>query len=250
MHLAGAEAVAVLAVLILIVAGLYSTVGHAGGSGYLGAMALLGFAPAVMRPTALLLNLLVASIGSYKWYKAGHFRWSLFWPFALASIPAAYIGGALKLSTTTYRIAVGVVLVYSAVQLFFTARAIAETHRSRPSIPVSLAIGAILGLISGLVGVGGGIFLSPVLLFFGWANPRETAATSSMFILVNSASGLLGGIAGIPNVPLAGFAAWAVAAGIGGWIGSSYGSRVFPTTTLRRFLAVVLVIAGVKLIWG
>lgn len=238
----------VLALLILVVAGLYSTVGHAGGSGYLGAMALLNFAPAVMRPTALLLNLLVAGIGSWKWYKAGHFRWSLFWPFALASVPAAYIGGATLLPARSYKVAVGVVLVYSAVMLFFTARAIAETALRRPTLPASLAIGAILGLLSGMVGVGGGIFLSPVLLFFGWANPRETAATSSVFILVNSASGLLGGIAGIPNVPAGGFVVWALAAGIGGWIGSSYGSRVFPTTTLRRFLAVVLVIAGVKLI--
>lgn len=249
MHLAAAGNVALLALLIFVVAALYSTVGHAGGSGYLGAMALLGFAPAVMRPTALLLNLLVASIGSWKWYKAGHFRWSLFWPFALASVPAAFVGGMIALPSRSYKIAVGVVLVYSAIMLFFTARAIAETALRRPTLPASLVIGALLGLLSGMVGVGGGIFLSPILLFFGWANPRETAATSSMFILVNSASGLLGGIHGVANVPLGGFAIWALAAGIGGWIGSSYGSRVFPTTTLRRFLAVVLVIAGVKLIF-
>lgn len=250
MHLPPAAASAVLALLIFLVAVLYSTVGHGGGSGYLGAMALLGVAPAVMRPTALLLNLLVASIGSFKFYKAGHFRWPLFWPFALASIPAAYLGGALSLPTHTYKVVVGVVLVYSAIMLFFTTRAIAEAALRRPGVPASLAIGAVLGLMSGLVGVGGGIFLSPILLFFGWASARETAAVSAVFILVNSASGLLGGIGGVTNVPLGGFLAWALAAGLGGWIGASYGSRVFPTTTLRRFLAIVLIIAGVKLIFG
>ncbi len=238
----------VLALLILIVAALYSTVGHGGGSGYLGAMALLGYSPAVMRPAALLLNLLVAGIGSWKWYRAGHFRWSLFWPFALASIPAAFVGGMIALPSRAYKVAVGIVLVYSAIMLFFTARAIAETALRRPTLAASLVIGALLGLLSGMVGVGGGIFLSPILLFFGWANARETAATSVVFILVNSASGLLGGIRGVANVPMGAFVIWALAAGIGGYIGSSYGSRVFPTTTLRRFLAAVLVIAGVKLI--
>ena len=179
------------AALIFIAALLYSAVGHAGASGYLAVMAFLGTPPAAMRPTALLLNLLVATIGTVQFARAGFFRWSLFWPFALGSIPAAYLGGRLSLPGTAYRVVVGVVLVLSAARFVITLRAPDRVKRQVP-VPAALVIGAVLGLLAGLTGVGGGIFLSPVLLLAGWADLRTTAATSVTFILANSAAGLVG----------------------------------------------------------
>jgi uncharacterized membrane protein YfcA len=236
-----------LAVLILGVALLYSSVGHAGASGYLAVMALLGVAPAVMKPTALVLNILVALIAFTTFYRAGHFSFHLFWPFALTSVPCAFLGGALTLPNQWYKAGVGILLLYSAVQMFFTQRSVADRASARPPLGIALAIGSVVGLVSGLIGVGGGIFLSPILLLTGWAGIREAAAVSALFILVNSIAGLLGhvtSVAGLPAVlPL-----FALAAFIGGSIGSRYGSRRLPPTALRQALALVLIIAGVKLI--
>jgi hypothetical protein len=233
------------AALIFVAALLYSAVGHAGASGYLAVMVFLGTPPAAMRPTALLLNLLVATIGTVQFARAGFFRWSLFWPFAVASIPAAYLGGRLSLPGTTYRVVVGAVLVLSAARFIITLRAPDRAKRHVP-VPAALLIGAVLGLLAGLTGVGGGIFLSPVLLFAGWADLRTTAATSVTFILANSAAGLLGQrtqLAAIEAVA----PAWAAAAVLGGMAGSSLGSRRLPNAGLRAVLAVVLLAAGCKL---
>ena len=219
--------------------------GHAGASGYLAAMALFGVAPEVMKPTALTLNLLVASIASFKFYRAGHFSWPTFWPFVVASVPMAFVGGGIALPVTVYRPLLGVVLLYSAARFTFGFRG---TDEVRP-IPLwaALSIGAVIGLLSGLTGVGGGIFLSPVLLLLRWAPIRTTAAVSATFILANSAAGLAGHLSSVghlhPMVPV-----WAAIAGVGGWIGSEMGSRRLPPPILRRLLALVLVIAGVKLI--
>lgn len=234
------------AALIFVAALLYSAVGHAGASGYLAVMAFLGTPPAAMRPTALLLNLLVATIGTVQFARAGFFRWSLFWPFAVVSIPAAYLGGRLSLPGTTYRVIVGVVLVLSAARFVITLRAPDRVKRRVP-VPAALVIGAALGLLAGLTGVGGGIFLSPVLLLAGWADLRTTAATSVTFILANSAAGLLGQhtqLAAIKAVA----PAWAAAAIIGGLTGSWLGSRRLPNSGLRAVLAAVLLAAGCKLI--
>lgn len=240
------QLVATLAILIFSVAVLYSAVGHAGASGYLAAMGLLGVAPAVMKPTALVLNILVAVITSTKFYRAGHFSYRLFWPFALTSIPFAFLGGALTLPTHWYKFAVGGLLLYSAVQMFFTRRAIAERASAQPPLLIALAIGSVIGLASGLIGVGGGIFLSPVLILAGWAGVREAAAVSAVFILANSIAGLLGHVTAVAGLPSA-LPVFAVAAVVGGWIGASYGSRRLPPTALRQVLALVLVIAGLKL---
>jgi uncharacterized membrane protein YfcA len=234
------------AALIFIAALLYSAVGHAGASGYLAVMAFLGTPPAAMRPTALLLNLLVATIGTVQFARAGFFRWSLFWPFAVGSIPAAYLGGRLSLPGTAYRVVVGVVLVLSAARFVITLRAPDRVKRHVP-VAAALAIGAALGLLAGLTGVGGGIFLSPVLLLAGWADLRTTAATSVTFILANSAAGLLGQhtqLAAIEAVA----PAWAAAAILGGLVGSWLGSRRLPNSGLRAALAAVLLAAGCKLI--
>jgi hypothetical protein len=236
-----------LAVLILIAAALYASVGHAGASGYLAAMALVGVSPAVMKPTALSLNILVAVIATVKYYRVGAFSWRLFWPFALASIPFAYLGGALTLPGHVYKPVVGVVLIYAAWQSFRTAHRPAQTLAVRPPLLLLLLVGAALGFMSGLTGVGGGIFLSPLLLLLRWAEVRVISGIAAAFILVNSIAGLLGVFATSPALPSA-LPYWGVAAVIGGFIGAEYGSRRLPNPTIQKLLAIVLLIAGVKMI--
>jgi uncharacterized membrane protein YfcA len=236
-----------LAALILIAALLYSSVGHAGASGYLAVMALWGIAPETMKPTALTLNILVASIAAVKFYRAGHFSWRLFWPFALTSVPFSFLGGSLSLPSNLYRPVVGVVLLYSAIRLLKLGKDVDREVRPFP-IWVGLVSGAVIGLLSGLTGVGGGIFLSPLLLFMGWAETRSTAGVSALFILVNSIAGLAGHLSSVSHLP-ANLPLLAVAAALGGWVGCShYGSRRIPSHRLRWLLAVVLVVAGLKLI--
>lgn len=237
------------AAALFAVAVLYSAVGHAGASGYLAVLAFAGLPPEAMKPTALVLNLVVATVGTIQFARAGHFAWRTFWPFALGSIPAAYLGGMLKLPVTSYRAVVGVVLLLSAIRLLWTARSPNDARADLGSPPLwgALPIGAGLGFLSGLTGVGGGIFLSPALLLLGWAGAKRTAAVSVAFILVNSAAGLLGHLASVERIP-AEVTLWAPIVLVGGLLGSSLGSRVLPGPTIRRGLAVVLVLAGVKLL--
>lgn len=232
--------------LILLAAILYSAVGHGGASGYLAVMALLGTAPTEMRPAALVLNVFVASIATLQFARAGHFRWALFLPFAVTSIPAAYLGGRIELPGTTYRVLVGVVLVLSAGRFLLSLRAEDAALRS-PPLPMALATGAALGFLAGLTGVGGGIFLSPLLILAGWATIRATAATSAAFILVNSVAGLAGQASQLSHLPVP-IGWWIVAAVAGGMIGAHLGSGVLSGPALRRSLALVLVLAGTKLI--
>jgi hypothetical protein len=231
---------------MLVVAFLYSSVGHAGASGYIAVMSLFSLAPGVIKPTALLLNLLVASIGTVQFWRAGHFSWRLFWPFAVLSIPLAYVGGRLNLPAHVFNLIVGIVLWLSAVR--FLLNPSSDEVLREPARPAALGIGAGLGLLAGLTGVGGGIFLTPLLLIMRWARTKTAAAVSALFILVNSASGLLGNFATTRRVPsVAGLLAVAVI--IGGSAGSYFGSRRFPHTVIKRLLAVVLLIAGAKLIF-
>jgi uncharacterized protein len=243
------EQVALLAVLIFAAALLYSSVGHAGASGYLAAMALVGVAPDVMKPTALALNILVATIATTRYYRAGYFSWSALWPFAIGSIPMSFVGGATTLPGYVYKPAVGLVLFYAAYRLFRStlggAREAPDKGISVPTLPAVVWGGAI-GLLAGLTGTGGGIFLSPLLLFTGWAGTRPTSGTSAAFILANSIAGLAGSYSSVQYLPGA-IPVWAVAAGIGGLIGSEIGSRHLQSNGIRRALAVVLVIAGLKL---
>lgn len=236
----------VSAAAMFVAALLYSSVGHAGASGYLAVMVLLGTAPAQMRPAALIMNLAVASIGAFQFVRAGHFRWRLFWPFALASIPMAYLGGRISLPVDTYRSVVGVVLLASAARFAFTLRA-ADAPGRIPRLPVAMAAGAVLGLLAGLTGVGGGIFLSPLLLLMGWADLRTTAATSVVFILVNSAAGLAGQMPLRDPLP-AELVWWIPAVMAGGTIGSWGGARRLSSPALRMTLAAVLLVAGFKLL--
>lgn len=249
-----ATEIVTLSLLILLAATLYSSVGHGGASGYLAAMALFGLAPAQMKPTALCLNILVASIATFRFYRAGCFSWTLFWPFAVASVPLAFIGGALTLPTTIYKQLVGLTLLYAAFRLFLFTRAkandAAATTAETRTVPLSVAIllGALVGFLSGLTGVGGGIFLSPLLLLMGWADTRRTAGVSAAFILVNSIAGLLGNFTNLQMLPPA-LPYFALAAVVGGLAGSEFGSRRLANVTIRRLLAVVLVVAGIKMIF-
>ena len=227
----------------------YASVGHGGASAYLAAMALAGVAPGEMRPIALLLNVLVSSLATWKFYRAGHFRWSLFWPFAVVSIPLAYVGGAITLPGQAYKVLVGTVLLYAAWQLWLSGRAGAEMRELRePPLGWAMLIGAAMGLLAGLTGVGGGIFLSPLLLMLGWAGTKQTSAVAAPFILVNSIAGLAA-IAISNSAPLP-FYIWILAPAVivGGWLGAEYGSRRFANPIVRRVLAVVLALAGAKMI--
>ena len=235
-----------LAILVFVAALLYSSVGHGGASGYLAAMGLLGVSVAIMKPTALALNVLVSSIATIQFLRAGCFSWRVFWPFALTSVPLAFVGGALTLPSNVYKQLVGLVLLYAAWRLAIGASRAAGTPHPPPR-PAALALGGAIGLLSGLVGVGGGIFLSPLLLFMGWAETRVTAGISALFILVNSLAGIGGQLASLKLLPSA-TPVLAIAAFAGGIIGSSYGASRLATPTLRRLLAVVLVVAGAKML--
>jgi uncharacterized membrane protein YfcA len=235
-----------LAFAFLIAATLYASVGHAGASGYLAAMAFVGVSTPMMRPTALVLNLLVASIAAIRFARAGFFSWSLLWPFALGSIPLAYIGGGITLPGHWYRTLVGLVLWFAAVRLWLNL-SLSSPHR--PSRLVAILCGAVIGLLAGLTGTGGGIFLSPLLLFMGWAETRETGGVSATFILVNSLAGLAGNPASLQHLPLQ-LPIWAGAAVAGGLIGAELGSRRIGTPMFRRLLGVVLLVAGAKLIFS
>jgi uncharacterized protein len=238
-----------LAAGMLVASFVYASVGHGGASAYIAAMALAGLAPAEMRPIALTLNVLVSSLATWKFWRAGHFRWRLFWPFAAVSIPFAYLGGAITLPGHLYKTVVGLVLVYAGWQLWQSFRAGDEMRTPRaPAIPLAMAIGAVMGLLAGLTGVGGGIFLSPLVLLLGWAGTKQTSAVAAPFILVNSIAGLAAGlVAGTVALPQA---TWLLAAVVvvGGWLGAEYGSRRFTNPLVRRVLAVVLAVAGAKMV--
>lgn len=236
-----------LAALILIAAILYAAVGHAGASGYLAAMALFGVAPAVMRPTALTLNILVALIATWKFYRIGAFSWRIFVPLAAGSVPFAWLGGTLTPPAGIYKALVGAVLICAALMsLKRASQPPADTLRA-PPLALVLAAGAGLGLLSGLTGVGGGIFLSPLLLLMGWAEVRQVSGIAAAFILLNSIAGLAGVVRVAPALPEA-LPLWAMAAVCGGLVGAELGSRRIGNTAIQRLLAVVLVIAGVKMI--
>jgi uncharacterized membrane protein YfcA len=235
-----------LSLVIGVIAFLYSSVGHAGASGYIAVMALWGLQVGEIRPTALILNIMVASITAFHFWQAGHFSWKLFWPFALLSIPAAYLGGYLQLPASILKTIIGLVLLFSAVRLFF--RKEDPPQITPPSLPTSIGVGAGIGFLSGLTGTGGGIFLTPTLLFFKWAKIRQAAAVSALFILVNSISGLVGYFTSTHYLPALGIIV-GPAAVIGGVLGSRLGSRRFPVRTISLLLATVLTIAGLKLIF-
>jgi uncharacterized membrane protein YfcA len=243
----GTIEILLLCILIFVAAILYSAVGHGGASGYLAAMAIFGVAPFVMKPVGLVLNLLVSGIASIRFYRARYFSWSIFLPFAIPAIPFAYLGGALQIHSNTYKIIAGIVLLFSAFHFVITSK---KEETAIRKIPIFLAVlcGMGMGFLSGIVGVGGGIFLSPLLLFLGWATPKQTSGISALFIFVNSLSGLLGHISSVQMLPSY-LPYLAVSAIAGGLIGSKLGTKRLNKTMIKRMLAVVLLIAGLKLIF-
>jgi uncharacterized protein len=239
-----------LPALIFLAAMLYASVGHGGASGYLAAMALLGVAPASIKPAALALNILVSLIAFVQFWRAGHFHWRYFWPFALTSVPFAFLGGQVHLPDTLYKPLLSIVLVLAALRLLIPQNTKKEEKEEEkmgvPRLP-ALCIGACIGLLSGLTGVGGGIFLTPLLLFFGWMKPKEAAVTSALFIFVNSLSALFSHLSKGGTFP-ASLPVWAVCAVLGGSIGAYLGTTKLPVTAMRPLLAVALFIAAVKML--
>ncbi|MEX1147652.1 MAG: sulfite exporter TauE/SafE family protein [Sphingomonadales bacterium] len=237
-----------IAACILVAAVLYSAVGHGGASGYLAAMALFGLTPDVMRPSALALNIVVASVATWRFSRAGQQDWRLLAPFALTSVPAAFIGGSIAVPAIVYGPLVGVIMIASAVHITRTARH--ALHREaavrRPGTMLTLSIGAALGLLSGLTGVGGGIFLSPLVLLLGWAATRSASGVAAAFILVNSIAGLGGTAFSVGALPDA-LPVWAMAALAGCLIGTQLGTRTLSVPGIRYMLALVLVVAGMKM---
>lgn len=236
-----------LLLLLSLVAFLYSSVGHGGASGYLAIMAIMGVAPAMMKSSALVMNLAVSLFSFIGFYRGGYFRLKLFLPFALASIPMAFLGGTMTLSDSIYKKILAVCILFSIVRLIYKFDA---DENNRP-IPIWAGVlsGGLIGLLSGMIGIGGGIILSPLMLLMRWANLKETAAVSALFIFVNSLSGLYGQLQK-GGIQLPENMQWAVLATIiGGLAGSYFGSQKFNVPTLKKLLAVGLVIACLKLIF-
>lgn len=229
------------------VALLYGAVGHGGASGYLAVMALAAVAPPAMRPVALCLNVIVSLTGTVVFFRAGHFAGRLFWPFVLASMPWAWVGSRWTLPDPAFKVLLAAALGLAALRLLWPAK---EAARLRtPPWTAVIAGGAAIGLASGLIGVGGGIFLTPLLLLCGWARPQTAAAVSAPFILANSSVSLIGQADSWWRLPEA--MPWlALTVFAGGWLGSRWGGRLARPEHLRTALAVVLVIASVKLVVG
>ena len=237
-----------LLALLSVVAFLYSSVGHGGASGYLAVMALVGVAPLMMKPSALVMNLAVSLISFIGFYKAGHFRLKLFLPFAIASIPMAFWGGTMTLSDSIYKKILAVSLIISILRLLYQFRKASQENREIP-LWAGLLSGGLIGLLSGMIGIGGGIILSPLMLLMRWATLKETAAVSALFIFVNSLSGLFGQM-NKGGIHLTDNLQYAVLATIfGGLLGSYFGSQKFNVPTLRYLLALGLTIASLKLMF-
>jgi len=231
---------------LFVVAFLYSSVGHGGGTGYLALLALFGMAPALMKPTALIINVFVSAIAFLSFYKAGYFKWKLIFPFLIPSIPFAYLGALIKVESSTYKIILGIFLLLAVARMLLVQQAVTETS-SKISFPLALVIGAILGLFSGMIGIGGGIILSPLLILFHWATVKESAAASALFIFMNSLAGLAG-IASIGFIWEPEIVNWIIIGVTGGLAGSYMGSFRIQSKTLQFMLAGVLLVASIKLI--
>ena len=235
-----------LPVGIFLIAFLYSSVGHAGASGYIAVMALCAVPAQEIRPVTLSLNIAVAILGGWNFIRAGHFSMKLLWPLAVASIPLAFLGGYLKLPNHLLHLLLGLVLWGSALR--FLVRPKEESVFCYPKRSSLLATGGVLGFLAGLTGTGGGIFLTPWMIWKKWAPTKTVAAVSVIFILMNSISGLAGYVSSVRSVPKVGWILFGAAA-IGGWVGSRWGSRHYSPLWIQRLLALVLLIAGGKLIF-
>lgn len=236
-----------LALCMFLGAVLYTSVGHAGASAYIAMMALFSVPAAVMRPTALVLNILVASFTSFRFIRAGLFRFRTLWPFLVGALPMAFLGGYIQLPGQVYRPLVGIVLLIAAVRLLWPSELRSNREWSDPPLWIAVLAGAVIGLLSGLTGTGGGIFLSPLLLFLAWSETRTASGVAAVFILCNSVAGLLGNIASVkalpPDLPL-----FAAAVLLGAAIGTTLGISKLAQQGVLKALGLVLIVAGFKLI--
>ena len=233
--------------LLFLVAFLYSSVGHGGASGYLALMAIFSFTPDVMKPTALLLNLFVSLTSFIQFYRGKHFDWKIFLPFAIASVPMAFLGGLISIDTFVYKKILGVLLLIPIIRfLFFNTVAVDKIKKSNPVL--SLAMGAGIGLLSGMIGIGGGIILTPVLLLLKWTDMKKAAGISALFIFVNSIAGLAGQLTKGIHFGTDMYA-YVVIAFAGGVCGAYFGSLKFNQNILKYLLAVVLMLAAYKLLF-
>lgn len=236
-------------VLFFVIATLYSSIGHAGASGYLAIMALLSFAPESIKPTSLILNIIVAAIASYRFISQGYFDKRIFWAFVVFSVPASFIGGLIILPVFYFKVFSGMFLIVSAIFLLIKKQKTNEEIKSVKNLWLMSAIfGAVIGFVSGIIGVGGGIFLTPLILMFGWTPVKNVAGISALFILLNSISGLMGHLSTIQKVD-ANILYWMGAVIAGGLLGSYLGSKKFNQRVIIYCLFVVLLSAGLKFIF-
>ena len=242
-----AEGIYLFLALLFIVAFLYSSVGHGGASGYLALMAIFSISPLVMKPTALMLNLFVSAVSFFQFYRGGYFKWKIFLPLAMASIPMSFLGGMITVDNSVYKRILGILLLFPVIRFFFFKNTDPKDF-NKSSLTLSLIAGAAIGLLSGLIGIGGGIILSPILLLLKWTDQKQTAAISALFIFVNSLAGLAGQLTkGIEfSVDMIGYVAVAFA---GGLLGAYFGALKFHQTALKNVLACVLTLAAYKLLF-
>lgn len=231
-------------IIMAVVAFLYAAVGHGGASGYLALMAIIGVEGSLMRSSALILNIFVSMTSFVQYFRRRYFEWALFWPFAVASVPMSFLGALLPITDSLYKKLLAVALLIAIGRMLFQP---AESPLLRkPPLWAGLLVGAGIGVLSGMLGIGGGIILTPMMMLFGWGKIKEIAAVSALFILVNSISGLAGlllkGFSPTPQTFV-----WLSAALVGGLAGAYYGSKHFRISTLRYILALVLMIACLKL---
>jgi len=242
-----ADSIIIFYIALFIIAFLYASVGHGGASGYLALMAIYGISPDVMKPTALLLNLFVSVVSFIQFYRGGHFRMKLFWPLALGSVPLAFVGGLIHMDASIYKIILGILLVIAVARFLFFSK-FKNTETKDAQIIPALLIGAVIGFLSGLIGIGGGIILSPILLLLGWSNMKQTAAISALFIFVNSLAGLMGQLT--KGINFSGdMLMYVVVAFAGGMLGAYVGSLKLKAVALKNVLAAVLLVAAYKLLF-
>lgn len=233
-------------IILFIVAFLYASIGHGGASGYLALMAMFSIETTLMKSSALTLNLFVAGIAFYSYYKGGYFKWKILLPFVIASMPAAFLGAKLTVDPTFYKISLGICLLIAVARMLIQVKSNKNGAVKTPNFSIALLVGVIVGFFSGMIGIGGGIILSPLLIVFGWANLKEAAAISAGFIWLNSMTGLMGTIStGIHLSPS--IIPWILVTLLAGFLGSWSGSFKFSTIALRYVLASVLIMASVKL---
>src|ERR1017187_3245656 len=235
-------------ILLFVVAFLYSSVGHGGARGYLALMTLFGVATELMKPAALLLNIFVSFVSFYQFYRGGYFKWKLFYPFALASVPMAFIGSLVAIDAVTYKRILGLLLIFAIPRLFgFAGKESAE--QKEVNLYLALFIGALIGFLSGMIGIGGGIILSPLILFLSWGNMKQTAPVSALFIFVNSIAGMIGLLLKGNTIHQIIYE-WLIIALLGGLLGAYYARKNFSNQLLKQLLGIVLIIASIKLLFA